>query len=155
MAQHRLSVFSDYFQFYLWDAGTNPRAPEVFTNGDVERMVKVEPHVLVVQPVRNMIVPVEVSVLASDPGCNLREWDHVVECSLDLPTGHLQVHECTGDAVLDTHVEPGMYAVRVMFKNLDSLIAGGLDGDDEYRIDLWPDSAQDLTVTKWRRSDVL
>jgi len=87
MQAHEMEVFADYHQFYVWDAGMNPQAPEEHTDEDVGRMVKVAPHVVVVQPVRNTTVPVRVEVHDRDPGWKPDGWDHVVECSLDVSTG--------------------------------------------------------------------
>jgi len=125
-----------------------PLAPENYTDVDIERMVKVAPHVVVVQPVRNVTVPVRVEVHDADPGWDPDAWDHVVECSLDLPTGYLQVHECTGPALLDVDVPVGTYRVRALFDGLGSLTDDGLDGNDRYVVVLWPGVAQTLQVLK-------
>jgi hypothetical protein len=50
MIRHKLQVFADYHQFYLWDPGTNPLAPTDYTDQDVRNMVKVSPGVVVIQP---------------------------------------------------------------------------------------------------------
>jgi hypothetical protein len=97
----KIEVFADYHQFYLWDRDTNPEAPVDYIDEDVLRRIKTGPNVVVIQPERNMEVPVEVEVHDADPGYIPDEWDHIAEASLHLPTGHLQVHECTGDAVAD------------------------------------------------------
>ena len=148
MQAHDIKVFADYHQIYLWDAGVNAQAPEEYTNEDVEREVKVAPHVVVIQPVRNTTVPVRVEVHESDPGWSQDEWEHAVECSLDIPTGHLQVHECTGSAKLDVEVPPGVYSVRALFAGLDTLSSSGLEGDDRYVVVLWPGEAHALRVLK-------
>jgi hypothetical protein len=70
MTFHHLEVFADYHQFYVWDAGVGPSAPEDYTDDDVRRRVKVAPNVVVVQPVRNMTVPVE-RVAADTPRARL------------------------------------------------------------------------------------
>jgi hypothetical protein len=145
---HDLQVFADYHQFYVWDAGVEPMAPEDYTDEDLTRMVKVAPNVVVIQPVRNMTVPVRVELHETDPGCDVSAWDHVVECSLELPTGQLQVHECTGGAKLDMQVAAGAYRVRALFVGLDSLSPTGLEGDDHYVVVLWPGEAQRLRVIK-------
>jgi hypothetical protein len=50
---------------------------------------------------RNMTVPVEVEVLDRPPGGeDLRAWDQVHECAIDLPSGRLFVAGCT-DSVPD------------------------------------------------------
>jgi hypothetical protein len=145
---HTIRLFADYHQFYVWDAGTDPCAPEDYSDEDVARMVKVAENVVVVQPVRQMAVSVTVTLSEIDPGVVAADWDHIVECSLRLPTGHLQVHECTGGAVLDDYITPGDYRVRVLFGSLDSLSEDGLDGNDVYRVDLWPAPAIPLRVAK-------
>jgi hypothetical protein len=145
---HDLRIFADYHQFYIWDAGTNPLAPVDYTDDDLRNMVKVAPHVVVIEPMRNMMVPVLIEVHDTDPGWDPLSWDHAVECSVDLPTGHLQVHECTGSAQLDLRLPPGTYRVRVLFAGLDSLSASGLEGDDRYVALLWPGDTQPLRVLK-------
>src|SRR2546426_461989 len=105
-------VFADYHQFYLQDRGMKPGAPVDYTDEDVKRRIKTGPHVLVIQPERNMSVAVEVEVHDSEPAYNINDWDHIAEASLHLPTGQLQAHECTGGPVANFRVEPGWYRVR-------------------------------------------
>ena len=100
-------VFADYHQFYLWDQGMGPEAPEEYDDEDVQRRIKTGPHVVVVQPERNTTVAVEVEVHDAEPEYDAQRWDHIAEASLHLPTGRLQVHECTGGLVADFLVEPG------------------------------------------------
>src|SRR5881628_1770088 len=91
-----LQVFADYHQFYVQDGGVNPDAPTDWSDEDVAHRVKVASNVVVVCPVRNMCVPVEVEVVTVEPSVDLGEYDHAARCSLSLPKGCLQVHECTG-----------------------------------------------------------
>ena len=152
MRQFDLVVFADYHQFYIWDGGMTPRAPD-YSDDDVERMVKVAPNVVVIMPVRNMDVPVQLRLHNAEPRVDLAGWDHVVECSLGLPTGRLQVYECTGSAKLDTSVEPGTYCVRAMYSGLDTLSVDGLEGDDRYVVELWPGEQRAVeTIKRWSRS---
>ncbi len=132
----QLDVFADYHQFYLWDSAMNPVAPEEYSKEDVARRIKVGPHVVVIQPERSMTVPVEVEIHDCEPKVNLEEWDHVAEASLHLPSGNLQIHECTGGPVADVSVTPGWYRVRSMHGGLDT-IADMVDGDDYYRVAIW------------------
>jgi hypothetical protein len=126
-------------------------APEDYTDADIRRMVKTAPNVVVVQPVRNVTVPVDVEVHGSDPGYSPDRWQHIVECSIALPTGQLQVHECTGGALLDLALHPGTYGVRVLFEGLDTLSPDGLRGHDRYSVDLWPAPPVELCVVRqWR-----
>ena len=63
MAVHRFDLFADYNQFYVWDAGADPSAPIEYTDADLRCRVKVAPNVVVIQPIRDMTVPVEFEVV--------------------------------------------------------------------------------------------
>jgi hypothetical protein len=154
MSVHAFNVLADYRQFYLWDSGVDPRAPENYTDHDVRRLVKVAPHVVVIQAVRNTTVPVELELCSDDPGFDESQWDHVAECALDIPTGNLQVHECTGGPALDLRVTPGSYRVRALFTGLGTLSDDGLDGEDRYRIVLWPGQSIPLQIVKQWQAEV-
>lgn len=147
--QFSFEVFADYYQFYVQDAGINPEAPTDWTNEDVERRAKVADNVVVICPLRNMNVPVTLELHDTEAAVDLSGYDHAVRCSLDLPTGELQVHECTGSEVLRRTVKPGTYTVLALYSGLDTLDEHGLEGGDAYRLVLWPtSSAQPLTVLK-------
>ncbi len=143
-----VDVFADHHQFYVQDGGVSPPAPEVWTDQDTEHRAKVAENIVVVCPVRSMTVPVDVGVFEAEPAADAASWDHVVECSLSLPTGHLQVHECTGGAVLDWQIQPGVYAVRLLFAGLNTLSANGLEGNDRYHVQLWPSEPRALSVVR-------
>lgn len=143
-----LQVFADYHQFYVQDGGVNPDAPTEWSDEDIERRVKVAANVVVVCPVRNMSVPVEVEVATAELSVHLGAYDHVAQCSLSLPTGYLQVHECTGGELLHLSVAPGTYSVLVLFSALGSLDESGLNGEDSYRVVLWPGTDRPLAVVK-------
>jgi hypothetical protein len=144
----KLEVFADYHQFYLWDRDMNPAAPEDYTDEDVLHRVKAGPHVVVIQPERDMEVAVDVEIHDAEPACDPDEWDHIAEASLHLPTGHLQIHECTGGPVADFKVEPGWYRVRSFHGGFDTIDEDGLDGDDYYKVVLWPAPAAGVVVVK-------
>jgi len=148
MIRHEIEVSVDYHQFYLWDPGVHPSAPTEYSDDDVKRMVKVAPNVVVIQPVRDFTVAVELELHDHDPGCDVREWDHVAECSIDLPTGQLDVEECTGGTAFSIQVAPGTYRLRALFSDLDSLSEDGFDGKDRYRLVLWPGTAVPLSIVR-------
>ena len=141
-------VFADYHQFYLWDRGMTDQAPEEYTPEDVRRRIKTGSHVVVIQPARNTTVPVVVEVHGADPGFESAAWDHIAEASLHLPTGRLEVHECTGGPVAEFAVAPGWYRVRCLHGGLGTLEESGLDGGDHYRAVLWPAPFADVWVVK-------
>lgn len=147
--QFAFEVFADYHQFYLQDGGIYPDAPTDWTDDDVQRRVKAIDHVVVICPLRNMTVPVVLELHDSEPSIDLSDYDHVVQCTVDLPTGELQIHECTGGEILRQKVEPGYYAVLALFSGLETIDESGLEGNDAYRLLLWPtSSALPLAVIK-------
>jgi hypothetical protein len=142
------AVLADYHQFYLWDRGMVNQAPEEYTDEDVWRRIKTGPHVVVIQPARNTTVPVEVEVYGADPGFDATTWDHIAEAGLHLPTGRLQVHECTGGPVAEFTVTPGWYRVRSLHGGLGTIDGSGLEGGDHYRVVLWPAPSAEVQVIK-------
>ena len=144
----RYSVFADYHQFYLWDHGVSPDAPTNYTEENTTRRIKAAPFVVVIQPERNMDVPVEIEVTDAPPDLDLDAWDHVAEASLDVPSGRLELHECTGGLIDVLTVEAGTYRIRAYYGGLTTLSQDGLDGDDHYRIVLWPAPSADTVVLK-------
>ena len=141
-------IVADYHQFYLWDHGRNPQAPTDYQAEDVAHRIKTAPFVLVVQPARDMDVPVELDVIDSPPEDQFDDWDHVAEASLDLPSGQLEIHECTGGSVDILQVMPGTYRVRAYFGGMNTVSDDGLDGEDHYRLVLWPAPPSPIVVLK-------
>ncbi len=134
-----LEVFADYYQFYLQDGLVFPDAPTNWTDKDVQCRAKVADNVVAICPLRNMTVPVELNIHEVASEMYLEEADHVIRCSLAIPSGVLQVHECTGGELLRCQVPPGHYGVLVEFTGLETISEDGLDGGDAYRISVWPD----------------
>ena len=151
MQKQSFTLFADYHQFYLWDEEVSPDAPSDYTDEDIARRLKAAPHVVVVQPVRAMTIPVTVEVHDTEPAFDQSAWDHIAECSLELPSGRLQVHECTGGSVARFSVPPGAYRLRAFFGKLGSLDEDQFEGDDHYSVVLWPAPPTELRVLKqWR-----
>jgi len=142
-----LELFADYHQFYVLDSGVG-QPPEDYTDDDVQRRVKIAPSVLAVLAARNTTIPLLVEVHENDPGTSLDDWDHIVECSLELPTGRLQVRECSGAAVLDLQVTPGAYHARVLFAGLGDVSEDGLTGNDRYAVMLWSGAFRAVRVVR-------
>ena len=64
--------------------------------------------------------------------------------------GKLAIAGCTDylpDAARIT-VPAGTLRVRVLFGDLDKLSADGLEGDDRYRVEMWPGEARPLAILK-------
>jgi hypothetical protein len=122
------------------------QVPVNYTDEDVSRRIKVSDHVVVIQPERNFTVPVEVQIHDMEPSFVARDWDHIAEVSLHVPTGKLEVEECTGGTVAKFSVVAGWYRVRSFHAGLSSV--NGLEGNDHYLIVLWPAPEAPLAVIK-------
>jgi hypothetical protein len=144
----RLAIFADYHQFYVWDPETSGRqAPEQWSERDVANRVKVIPGVVVVCPVRQMTVPVEVGIWDSEPQVVFNAWQHVAEAPLST-RGQIEIHECTGGSHACFAVEPCDYTVRVLFRGLDTLSEDQLDGKDFYEIQIWKARCAGLRIIR-------
>ncbi len=146
--KNHYEIFADYHQFYLIDAEEYPDAPTDYTDEDIQRRIKAEKNVVVIQPERNMTVPVDLEILDSAPPENFENWDHVAEASLDLPSGKLQIEECTGNVKDILVLSSGSYKIRVFYRGLDKLSFDGLEGDDYYKIVMWQAPFEDVKVLK-------
>jgi|GEM_PF-4892689 len=90
--------------------------------------MKAAPHVVFINPIRNMTVPVTVEIHRAELAFDVNAWDHIAECSLDLPSGKLQVHERTGGSVARFAVTPSTYQVRAFYGKQGSLDESALGG---------------------------
>ena len=63
-----------------------------------------------------MSVPVEIEIVDGAPALDFGAWDHVAEASLDLPSGRLEIHQCTDGSVDILAVAPGPYRVQAPFR---------------------------------------
>lgn len=159
---NQLEIFADYHQFYLQDE----RAAEYFEDeveddkfppddwGDrlVTDMIAMAVGTVGIGTARNMTVPVTVEVLPAPPRDTLDGWDHVAEASLDAPSGTLVVAGCT-DYLPEApriSVPAGSLRVRACYGGLDTLSEDGLDGDDNYRVVVWPAPPGSVEVLKRR-----
>lgn len=152
--QHQtFELFADYHQFYLWDRSMNVWAPKDYADEDIERRLKAGPNVVVVQPERNMTVPAELEVYDGEPPYDPALWDHIAECSLELPTGQLDVHGCTGGSVARLEVEPGPYRVRSFHGGFETISWNGLDGKDLYRVGTSVSTTDRTSCARYTRRD--
>lgn len=149
-----LSLFADYFQFYIQDESADGNLSDAWTKEATDRLLAIAPGTIGIGTVRNMDVPVAVQILETEPDDDSSEWDYVVEASLDVASGRLVIAGCT-DYFPDAQrieVAPGGYRARVSYGALDTLSADGLQGDDHYRLQLWPAASTPVRVLKHRPS---
>jgi len=153
--QHHFNLFADYYQFYLQDEGVDGNLAESWTEEAVDRLLAIAPGTIGVGTVRNMTVPVDVEVAAAAPDDDFADWDQVNECSIEIESGKLVVAGCTDyfPEAARLSLPPGTYRARIYYGGLTLLSEDGLDGDDRYRVILWPAEYADLVILKQRANE--
>lgn len=150
MAEYRFKLFADYFQFYVQDEAAEGDLSNSWTDEAVKSLLALAPGTIGVGTVRNMDVPVTIDLRDNEPSVSLEEWDHATECTITISSGHLVIAGCTDyfpDAVR-MNLKVGTYRARVLYGGLASVSDDGLDGQDRYKIILWPAPPGDTVVLK-------
>jgi hypothetical protein len=147
-------LFADYYQFYLQDECVTGDLSDSWTQEAIDRLLAVAPGTIGVGTVRNMTVPVVVEIADTEPDEDTTKWDQVNECSFEVQSGRIVVAGCTDyfPEAARIDVEPSSYRARIYYGSLDALSKDGLEGDDHYRIVLWPGVPGPLRVLKQRRN---
>jgi len=145
-----LDFYTAYNQFYICDKdfSGDTGSENFWTDTAFDSRLAVQSGVLGVGtecygPVKGMLTILE----SVNTDLNIDKFDHIVEGSLEIKSGRLQVLDCPDSTViLETALEIGIYKVRVYSSNLASV--DGDEGDDRYLIEIWPDSNRERKVLK-------
>ncbi|MGW1588292.1 hypothetical protein [Streptomyces sp. NPDC002386] len=151
-----LTLFADYFQIHVSDADSDGDLSDAWTGQAVADHLAVAQDALGIGTVVNVNVSVTVVVLPQEPSDDSAEFDHVVEASLDVPSGRLMVLGCTDYApdAATFEVAPGWNRVRVSRSNLARAAQADVDSDEspetteKIRIQVWAASESPATITK-------
>jgi hypothetical protein len=134
-----LTLFADYYQFYLQDEPVDEDWSGSWNQEATDRMLAVARGVVAIGTARNFYVPVRVELHGEEPELDLENWDHAVECELRVDSGRIVVAGITEDPDEAAHVpvSPGVYRVRVSYGSLKEISDDRLQGRDHYRVQLW------------------
>lgn len=132
------TLFADYFQIYLRDEA-HPDLPDGYTDDAFSRRLMAGPYAVILHTARNTTVPVRVEWHDQRPALDLDTCQHVVETHIDCPSGELVLAGLTDYAPTAPRlsVKAGPLGVRANFSSLDKLGEDGLEGDDQYVVQLW------------------
>ena len=139
------SIDADYYQFHLHDAEAESTLAEAWTPEALARNVAVAPFIVGVGTKRNTSVWLDIEQHDIKPSWQVnRHWLHVVECSLDLPSGHLVVSSPTLEAESHKHIflAPGCYRLRIHFGKQQNR------GIHRYKVSLWQEKASSIVLLK-------
>jgi len=134
-------IFADYFQIYLRDEA-HSELPDDYTEESIAHRLMAGPTGIIIHTARNMSVPVCVEWHDQRPTSDLDTFQHVVDAGFRCPTGQLVLAGMTDDESTSPRlvVGAGLLGVRVSCSGLDTLSEDGLDGEDQYLVQLWPES---------------
>jgi len=114
---YHFELSAEFNQFYLQDESVK---------GEVDWTVQ-EGHdnlaynfgIIAVGTNCDRVVPVEVQILSSEPPLNAERWDHLVDCSIDVPSGRLVISGLFEEFATAARInlEPGRYRARVCYGN--------------------------------------
>lgn len=137
-----LELSVDHYQFYLEDETSQADTSEVWNESTSANMLVVAPGLIGIGTARyggKISVDIEVRDARLDE--DFSAWDQVAECSVDVPSGCIVVSSPETDfsEAPRIYVAPGTYQALIFYGNLDDVYdENALQGDDRYRIVLWP-----------------
>lgn len=142
---------TDFYQFYLMDEGMCPSAPDDWNSQDtLAQRLLVESHIISVMTFQMDWLEVDLEVCEPMPTVDPSLWDHVVEASLEVPTGQLTVDTCLFGIAKRLRVKPGWY--RILFCTCGigdwETIEEGEAIPEHYRITLWPAPVEPVNIIK-------
>ncbi len=114
---------------------------------DIDKMA-VEAGLLGITVGKYAEIEVEINVLETQNNeRNFDEFEHIVEASIEIRSGILQIKNCTGfDLELELKLAPQTYTVRCYSANLSSIQVDA--GDDYYVIEIWASMKIERRVLK-------
>lgn len=146
----KINFATSHHQFYIGDKAVegDTGSDRFWTNEAFQDRLAIETGILGVGTECYGPVKAEFYVLNKKPQeSNFDQYDHVVEGSLEVTSEEIEVLNCPDSSVeLKIYVAPGTYRVRVYSSNLKSV--EGDEGDDSYKIEIWPDSLINRKVIK-------
>lgn len=146
-----LKFLTDYGQFYLNDknANGNTGSEYFWSERAFADKLAVDDGVLGIGIENDEgKVECEFEILTSKSMTNdFSGFDHVVEASLKIHSGIVQVLDCPNSEVeMETKIENGEYRVRVYSINLKT--AHEENPNDTYKIEMWKEAYSDRKVLK-------
>lgn len=94
---------------------------------------------IIIGTVTSIKVPFFITILSEKPPIELKLWDHVNECSMEISSGLLVSGDFDDEEVmLRINLEKGTYGIFVCYKGLGTISWNGIEGNDSYHVFMWP-----------------
>ena len=146
----RLNFHTSHHQFYIYDKDSagDTGSDNFWTNVASNDRLAVEDGILGIGTECYGPVKAELHLLNHAPtNVILEDYDHIVEAGIEIKSGTIQVFDCPFSSIeLEIEVIPGTYNVRIYSQNLASV--DGDEGDDCYKIEIWPGNEMERVVIK-------
>jgi len=150
--KYRLDFFTKHNQFYLCDSAykSNTGSDTFWTPEAYHDRLGVDYDILGIGIESYGHVKADLEILDSaDPQTDFSQYDHVVEAGITIQSGLLQVLNFPDyKSYLKLIITPGKYHVRVYSSGLSNVDPEADEGQDHYKITIWPDSRMERKVLK-------
>jgi len=150
--KYNLNFRTQHNQFYLYDKASpaNTASDDFWTAEAHDDRLALENGILGIGTQCYGHIKGELDVLDNaNQAVDYNHYDHVVEGGLEVKSGVLQVLDCPNSEVeLEVKLTPGTYRVRVYSSNLASADIDEVEGNDYYKIKIWPDTNMERKVLK-------
>jgi hypothetical protein len=149
-----LTALADGFQFHLRDEGSAYAIPPEWPESARDDRVYPAPGSLGILAAKNWFVPVAIEVVEAAPTIDAEAWDHIVEATLQLPSGRLVLAggPTPGRDQPPVDLTPGSWRALILMGNLDRT-AIDAEGDDYYKVVLWPGGGDLVVRKRWMPRD--
>ncbi|MBZ5857731.1 hypothetical protein [Flavihumibacter profundi] len=150
---YKLSIFTQYGQFYIADkyASGDTGSQDFWNSEAFNDRLAIDDGILGVS-IENDEAQANIEIELLDSKIDekdLSKFDHIVEGSLLIKSGKLQILDCPNFKVeLELNIEPDWYKVRVSSSNLDK--AYQENPGDKYFIKIWKENYSKRNVIKRR-----
>lgn len=152
MRRYDLSIAIGYHQLIIADSIDEKQSLArswQTTEHDHRIRLKSLTEVVVVYTARDGMMPVAVEMHDIDPGVDLAQWDHVVECGLYVPSKCINIMALeSSQPYAELKMEFTDYRLRMHQGNLDTISDDESEGKEHYLLTLWPSSEKGLVVLK-------
>ena len=152
IAIYHLNFQTEYNQFYLYDKGSPGKtgSESFWTPIAFADRLAMEKGILGVGIHNYGHVKGQLCLLKKESqAIEYDQYDHIVEGGVEVKSGVLQVLDCPNSKVeLELIVKPGKYRVRIYSSNLAGGDIDEVEGNDYYKIEIWPDNNIERKVLK-------
>jgi hypothetical protein len=137
MEKYDFNFNSEYYQFYVLDAQTKAStdATDFWCPEADARRLAIGEGLLGVTIATYGGARGSLLIKTQKPDAKLTA-DHIVEASIRIPSGILQIKNCTGyETQLEVKITKGTYRIRISSHHLSSV--NGDEGEDFYTLEMW------------------